>query len=435
MRSKLFLALFFLSFTVALGKKRPAFETIPHVTYLVRVDNQQLVRSADPSLPPWIPEKQFGWHIPNQELLNHFFRQTGTASPELHIDFDRYLVLAILRYDASPWAIEVEKIDWEPKTQHLHLNCLSREIGGPQTDYSLTSLLVLVEKDASFGAEEKIGFSVAENFGDKFILHRSEGLYSKFTVFPCAYVLPDASPKIPAVKVEKAAYSPSINETIEIEDHLQYQVAATPEPVPIPVPVSQKTPVRMSTETPSLDFAAQKSRIQGVKAAVAADFHTHAQAAPPTHISYLDPRGDFPLMEGVSFETLQGFMPRQGLFLSASNYFLITRPEQWNKIMEPGLPDPRTEQPAHIPDFDRHMALVVVKYGMDFWEFETGQAFVSANQLTVNYRATPQPAQGTWVGSSTHIILVEKSGFSQLSLMENGKLVKQTTFGYDAGGM
>ena len=421
MRSTLFLALMLLSFTCAWAKKKPSFETLSDVTYLMRLDEQRLVRSADPQLPPWIPGNQLGWHIPNQELLDHFFRKAGSNEDPLQIDFQRYLVLAILRHDYSPWQIAVEKISWDAKTQHLHLNCISRETGGPQATRSLSSLLVLVEKDESFEAQEKIGFSVAEKFDNKFILHRAEGLSSSFSVFPYAYVLPEATPKIPARVIETVSYVQPVNEAVEIEDHTLFisagiHFAAGSQPAP---------------EPPAISAAAKMRRIETVKQEVHTGFHSPSTAPAPTHISYLDLRGEFPLMAGVSFEDLKGFMPRRDLYLGPVNYFLITEAGQWEKLTEPTLPGVHPERRLKAPDFDRHMALMIVRYGHELWEFETGQAFVSDNALTVNYRATAQVPTGEWVGSSTHIVLVEKSGFRQLKLMENGKLVKQTTFSYD----
>lgn len=424
MRSKLFFALLLFSFTCAFGKKKLSFQTFSNITYMMRMDDQFIVHSANPDLQPWIPGPQLGWHIPNRELLNQFFQQSDTDGSELYIDFDKYLVVAILKYDYVNWEVSINKVNWDPKAQHLHMTCKSQEQNGPQPGRTLQSMLIAIEKDASFGPLEKIGFSVAEQFSNQYVLHQTEGIDPNFRVFPYAYVRPNPSPKIQVAAIPATP----LNDEVDIEDH----VTESTSPLPVFASLSTvlpRTSHQVVTETAITGYREKARRIGTIKREMKAEAYQHKRPA-PTHISYLTKRGDFPLVEGIAFENLNGFMPKRGLFLGPHNHFVISDLHQWQQVMEPTLPGADSDRIMLAPDFDRHFAVVIVKYGHELWQFETGQAFVSDNDLILNYRSEFRAAKDEWVGASTHVILVERSGFGQLKLMENGKLVKQTTFTY-----
>ncbi len=107
-------------------------------------DGTELLQSKDPLLEPWLPSRQFGWLVTHDSILNRFFQPLEEI--ELEVDFDRYFVLAMIRYDLYPWRFQVDQIEWEANSPKIAVSYTLVPVGRRHKDPLLSTQLILVEK-------------------------------------------------------------------------------------------------------------------------------------------------------------------------------------------------------------------------------------------------------------------------------------------------
>ncbi|MFK7921701.1 MAG: hypothetical protein AB8H47_07070 [Bacteroidia bacterium] len=119
---------------------------MPPFDYSMRINQAgtQLVQSKDIGLEPWLPSRQFGWLVTDDSILKRFFQPI--EKNEVAVDFDRYFVLAMIRYDLYPWRFEVSEISWNPNKPEIQVAYTLVPVGRIHKDPLLSTQLILVEK-------------------------------------------------------------------------------------------------------------------------------------------------------------------------------------------------------------------------------------------------------------------------------------------------
>lgn len=104
--------------------------------YMLRqsIDSLALVRSANPALEPWMPERQFGWQFLDAPSFHRCF-EPAVIHP-LAIDFDQEIVLTIIRNDPYIWDIQVSSVEVDVSQAVIYisysLNQLGEKLSRPQ---------------------------------------------------------------------------------------------------------------------------------------------------------------------------------------------------------------------------------------------------------------------------------------------------------------
>jgi hypothetical protein len=96
----------------------------------------------------------------------------------------------------------------------------------------------------------------------------------------------------------------------------------------------------------------------------------------------------------------------------------------WEKVFLRNRPPYDQKKITHI-DFDKYIAIAVVKCGNNWWEMKTESvALLNSKKLVVKYAAKCVKKGMSWIANQPHIIMIEKLSYSSVAFTENGKVVK-----------
>lgn len=132
---------FLISGTTAYGQALD-FWTTKDYQYVLRQarDSVALLRSSDPQFAPWLPEGQLGWQFVDARSFHYCF-EPDVLYP-LAIDFDKTIVLALVRNEPYIWDIQVEGIQLDLETASIHLQYSLNQVGTPLQRAQLSSLVI-----------------------------------------------------------------------------------------------------------------------------------------------------------------------------------------------------------------------------------------------------------------------------------------------------
>ena len=199
----LFSCILIASFFPLLAQKQLKYQEIEDFTYMARLssDGDSLIRTFNPRLDPWLPHQQFGWLITDEKKFDFFFQHLENRDIEL--DFDRYFILALIRYDAYSWRMEIEDIQFAPKTPNIEVSYQLSPAGKRRANPVVSTLLVQVEKNNSINrlGIENIPFSLQEKILSPDPDIPAFGEDENELIFPLAYTLEELLPeqKKPAI--------------------------------------------------------------------------------------------------------------------------------------------------------------------------------------------------------------------------------------------
>lgn len=173
------------------AQKRLDFEALPACEYLMRIDQSgtHLQRSKSSELEPWLPARQFGWLVTHDSILTRFFEPSEGEIPM--VNWERYFVLALIRYDYHPWRFAVEELIWEDDKTNIQLSYTLVPIGKRHREPLLSTQLILVEKNPDLQrlGITNIRFSLRETLDIDDPDIPLYGQHPDELIFPTAYTL------------------------------------------------------------------------------------------------------------------------------------------------------------------------------------------------------------------------------------------------------
>lgn len=118
------------------------FWTTQDYDYVLRQSNDSLalVQSNDPTLAPWLPERQVGWQFVDDTSFFYCF-EANNASPRA-LNFQRDVILGIVRNDPYAWDIDVQSARVDPDNATIHFTYSLRQVGNPLPRPHLQSLVI-----------------------------------------------------------------------------------------------------------------------------------------------------------------------------------------------------------------------------------------------------------------------------------------------------
>lgn len=118
------------------------FWTSRDYQYVLRqaADSLLLIRSSDPALHPWLPDQQFGWQFSDMRSFHKAF-EPSVLHP-LALDFERYIILSLIRNDPFVWDIKVQAIEVDIAQATIDLTYSLNQLGEKLASPQLTNLLI-----------------------------------------------------------------------------------------------------------------------------------------------------------------------------------------------------------------------------------------------------------------------------------------------------
>lgn len=173
------------------AQKRLDFENLPACEYMMRIDNSgtYLQRSKSTELEPWLPAQQFGWLVTHDSILSRFFEPKKEEIPK--VNWERYFVLALIRYDYHPWRFAVKELQWQDHLTNVQLSYTLIPAGKRHREPLLSTQLILVEKNSDLIrlGITNIQFSLRETLDIDDPDIPLYGQHPDELIFPTAYTL------------------------------------------------------------------------------------------------------------------------------------------------------------------------------------------------------------------------------------------------------
>jgi hypothetical protein len=190
------LLFFFLSIATLIGMgkgKALSHAYLVEARYLMRLhpEGHRLVRSQNPQLTPWLPNRQFGWLLTDRETLLDFFEPVSDTGRFPVINFDKQFVLAFIRHDVYPWDMQIQAMSWSRRDMQIQIHYQLIPAGKKRKAPILSVQLVVVDKNRQLQrlGIENVCFKLKEDIlnGDPDI--PNYGLDEGEIIFPPAYTL------------------------------------------------------------------------------------------------------------------------------------------------------------------------------------------------------------------------------------------------------
>lgn len=192
---------------VAFGQKKLSFRAYQGFEYVMRFapGAGNLIRSQNTHLDPWLPAGQFGWQFTDQETFDRFMEPPNGY--QWRIDFDKFLVLTLIRQDPYEWNMQVSKVRYNPKTAEVKITYTGRSKSKILDHDALSVLVLLIEKSPVMQqiGDANINFSVDEVVSRFRPDHNFISGTEHDLLFPVAYTLQDLTPYFASLKEDQTA--------------------------------------------------------------------------------------------------------------------------------------------------------------------------------------------------------------------------------------